>query len=232
MLQTLLHLRRDLNPSDREHFGNRAVSSDHAHDRFGEVSQGPPGIPYGEQILPRSLDLILDHPLDVRDIEIAGQQKGFLRIVPGIVLSTDPCSKRPEPEFLLKHLSDGNPYRRLDAKRQLEVQARLSLSNVLAEPQYNRDLIGLDDVKTRRQHRKDEHGEDGQENIPGRNEMRVRPYFPRLLLHRALLSRLKAFSRRRSVIGPPVPNRQVKLKAESLLTSTLASTSTFPPSGS
>ena len=149
----------DLLPADGEHFRNRAVADDLAHDRLVHRAKRAFGVTHLEEVLVRIRHAVLDDPFDDRDVEIAREHHRFVVEVALRVLGPDAGFFRAEPELLLqlplhRHLDD------LFSERCFEVQPGLGGANVTAEAQHDPDRLRGHLIKGRReQHdRRDEAG--------------------------------------------------------------------------
>ena len=129
-----------------QHLVHGAVAHDFAHHRLRQVPQGVLRSAQLEEVLLRIGNGILHHPFHRGRIEVA-RDHGFLliRLLRGLVsIGGAGCGIA---KFHLQLAAGRDDFARIDAKRQLEMQAWFRRGVVLAEPKHDGHRIGRHRVK-------------------------------------------------------------------------------------
>ena len=153
-MQLHLDLRLDLLPSDRQHFRDRTVADDLAHDRLVHRAERVLGVAHLEEVLIRIRHAILDDPFDDGDVEVAGQHHRLVAEVLLGVLRADRRLDGAKAELLFQLTLDGDLRDRF-RERDLHVQSRVGGADVAAEPEHDADRLGLDLIERARENDED-----------------------------------------------------------------------------
>ncbi len=143
------------------------VADRRAHDGFGEVTQSLPRAPDFEEVLVGVDDLVLDDPLDLGDVEVAGEHQRDRVEVRLAVDRALPGHDRAEAELLLELTLDGLHPDLVD-EGDAEMDARTIGPDVLAEPENDGSFLRPDDVDGLPCEDGDNQGEDAQDDPFGR----------------------------------------------------------------
>ena len=130
----------DFLPTDGDHLIDGAIPDDFAHDGFGNVAEGFARFPDLEKELDGIRDAVLNHPFHQCGVQVTRHHLRFPLSIAGTLIRIAGTLGR-EPEFLLQLPFDGNDCRGIDAQRQLEMQSRGNLLEILAETLDDGDRI-------------------------------------------------------------------------------------------
>jgi hypothetical protein len=83
-LHFVLDRLRYLDPPHGENVAAEAVSHHPAHHSLGDVTNGLARIAYAKQVVNWIVDTILDYPLYIDDVEVAGKHQGFISVPRGV----------------------------------------------------------------------------------------------------------------------------------------------------
>ena len=139
----------NLDPAYGQHIAPDAIADHAAHHRLRQIAQRPGRFPHAVQIANRIADSILHDPLDLDDVQIAGQHQRLVRKIPiGETRALGPRAfLGAETELLLQHAFRSHELHPVEAKRQLEMQPRISNTDDAAEALDNGSLLRLHRVK-------------------------------------------------------------------------------------
>ena len=170
--------------SRRQDLVHGVVPDDAPDDGLVHVAERRFRLAHLEEILVRVLDLVLDDPLDVQDVQVAGEHDRFLLGVGGDgELGVDAGCRRPEAELVLELALDGNARQSLDAEGEFEVEARVGRPDEPPEPQDDAHFVGPDLVK-RSVENDDRHDrDDGRPDVLPRNLRDLEFHLRKILIH-------------------------------------------------
>ena len=144
-----LHLgqrfRFDLLSADGNHLVHGAIADDLPHYGFGNIAEGSPRFPNVEKEFNGIRDAVLNHPFHQCGVQVTRHHLRFPLSVARSLIRIGGAWSR-EPEFLLQLPFDGNDCRHINAQRQLEMQSRRNLLEILSETLHDSDRVARHSV--------------------------------------------------------------------------------------
>ena len=122
-LQLLFHFLLNLTAPGGEHLVDRTIADDLAHDRLVHRAERLDRVAHFEEIVVCVGNHVLCGPLDISDVEVAGDNEGCISLAttPGRITGAGPGSLRDEPKLQLVHRGNLDVRHPVDVKRPLEM---------------------------------------------------------------------------------------------------------------
>src|ERR1700738_3117474 len=138
-------LRFDFLSADGNHLVHGAIADDLLHDGFGKSAEGSPRFSNVEKEFDGIGDTVLNYPFHQYGVQVTRHHLRFSLAVTGNLIRISGARSR-EPEFLLQLPFDGNDGRDINAQRQLEMQSRRNVLEILTEPLHDSDRVAWHSV--------------------------------------------------------------------------------------
>ena len=147
-----LHLgqrfRFDFLSADGNHLVHGAIADDLPHYGFRNIAEGSPRLPNVEKEFNGIRDAVLNHPLHQCGVQVTGHHLRFLlRVARNLIRIRGACGRKPE--FLLQLPFDRNDCCQIYAQRQLKMQSRRNILEILSETLHDCNRVARHSVKSR-----------------------------------------------------------------------------------